>query len=155
MRIFTLICALMAWATSSQAQVVFDGTFRLSQIEGVKVMIIDTATGACWTNLKEVREYAEEKLRIKDAKILGQNDLIHASLKNYGLAVEVFARRLYTDDSGPCIGGVTLSLFTFAKVNEKMHVAQIAMHSRILTDHQNLNRLAINLTAELIGKIQR
>ena len=65
MRFFTLICALMVWATSSQAQELHDDAFRLSQIDGVRVSLLDYAKGACWTNLKEVRDYAEEKLRIK------------------------------------------------------------------------------------------
>ena len=33
------------------------------------VLLQDAASGGCWTNLKETREYAEEKLRMKNIQI--------------------------------------------------------------------------------------
>ncbi len=73
MRFFALMSILLAWFSCSQAQTIFDDTFRLRQINGVKVVLAHDAKGACWTNLKEVREYAEEKLRMKGVKILGED----------------------------------------------------------------------------------
>lgn len=39
----------------------------------IGVSLSDDATGACWTNLKEAREYAEEKLRIKGFNVITVN----------------------------------------------------------------------------------
>ena len=153
MRFFTLICALMVWATSSQAQELHDDAFRLSQIDGVRVSLLDYAKGACWTNLKEVRDYAEEKLRIKGVKI---NDEIGMDPgKDYVLEISVAAGRLYQDGSGPCIGVAGSSLYTVAFIEGKRHIAEIAWNASLKAEKQNFNRHTIKITAELIGKLQR
>ena len=62
-----LIALLMTLATQAGAEV-YDKNFNF---KGTKflVMLHDIAKGGCWTNLREVREYAEEKLRIKGATL--------------------------------------------------------------------------------------
>ena len=40
------------------------------------MVIDDGAKGACWTNLKEVREYAEEKLRTLGVKVSETNYMV-------------------------------------------------------------------------------
>ena len=44
--------------------------FKEMGIKNVKIVIQDDIKDGCWTNLKEVREYTEEKLRIIDATSL-------------------------------------------------------------------------------------
>ena len=126
----------------------------MSQINCVLVSIADGATGACWTNLKDVREYAEEKLRIKGVKIFGENRKLEPR-KDYVLEIGVNAARLYQDGSGPCVGVARVSLYTVAFIEGKKHLAEIAWHSSINAEKQNFNRHAIEVTAELIGKLQR
>ena len=71
MRFFAFLFAITAW--SSQAEADYHSAFDFSEIASVHVQLVDTATGACWTNLKEVREYAEEKFRIKGVKIVDKS----------------------------------------------------------------------------------
>ena len=61
----------------------------LKKIE-VNVELADNATGACWTNLKETREYAEEKLRtfgitVSDTKYMS------TKIEHYWLVIGVSA----------------------------------------------------------------
>ena len=51
----------------------------LRSIKSVYVSLNDFATGGCWTNLREVREYAEEKLRTKGIKTTDDGTIMDAA----------------------------------------------------------------------------
>ena len=71
MRTF-LIALLMTLVTQATAQYFFfDENQTAESVKSLEVNVVlsDHATGACWTNLKEVREYAEEKLRGRGIKV--------------------------------------------------------------------------------------
>ena len=63
-----LIALLMTFATQAGAWI-YDDNFALRNTMQMAVSIRDSARGGCWTNLRESREYAEEKLRISGAKV--------------------------------------------------------------------------------------
>lgn len=81
----------------------------------VYVDLNDSAKGGCWTNLREVREYVEEKLYSRGARISANIGLLENNV--YRLNVSVTGGRLYTDGSGPCMGayGVRLDALTTVK----------------------------------------
>ena len=54
---FILTIAFMVFAVQASA-------LPLDKIKAM-VNLVDQAKGGCWTNLRETREYAEEKLRMK------------------------------------------------------------------------------------------
>ena len=155
MRFFAFLCALMFWSSSSQAQNVIDYTFRLSQINGVKVVLTDDAKGACWTNLKEVREYVEEKLRMKGVTVLADNTPIGGFIKIYQLSIGVIALRLYQNGTGPCFGGIRVNLETASTIDGKFHNSLIADHFVVAAKDQNLNRDVILSVGEMIDELQR
>ena len=81
----------------------------------VNVAIHDAVTDGCWTNLREVREYVEEKLYSRGARIKADLGLLDDNA--YRLYVSVTGGKIYTDGSGPCIGafGVRLDGLTMVK----------------------------------------
>ena len=88
----------------------------------VNVSIQDGATGACWTNFKEVREYAEEKLRTLGVKV-SETNYMEAEANIYWFIIKVNARRLYKDGSEPCNGNYSISLEGWATINDVTHLA--------------------------------
>ena len=64
----------------------------------INVELGDGATGACWTNLKEVREYAEEKLRTVGLKVSDVEYMV-AEKNTYWFVISVNANRLNKDGS--------------------------------------------------------
>ena len=60
-----IIALMLTFASQAGAEII-DESFN---IRGKKfyVYLIDGASGGCWTNLREVREYAEEKLQMRGA----------------------------------------------------------------------------------------
>jgi len=48
---------------------IFSPNVNLKDLGAIKVVISDMATGGCWTNIKEVKDYADGKLEIAGAGI--------------------------------------------------------------------------------------
>jgi hypothetical protein len=119
--LFTLLAPSLAWAN--------DGFFvqqpitkeHLESLE-VNVSIADNATGACWTNLKEVREYAEEKFRTLGVKV-SETELMSADANIYWFTISVSASRVYQDGNGPCFGNYHIRLKGWTRINDVVHLA--------------------------------
>ena len=120
MRFFAIVIFLAFWSVKADAHV-FDKNFKLSSVSSVEVRLFDGATGACWTNLKEVREYAEEKLRMKGVNVVPRDSSVIADYnKSYALKIHVEAGRYFTDGTGNCIGFLSLSLFKLCIKSENI-----------------------------------
>ena len=108
----------------------------------MNVVLSDHATGACWTNLKEVREYAEEKLRGRGIKVT-DTEYMQAENKIYWFNIIVFARRFYEDGSGPCVGDVRIDLKGWAYINEVRHKALLGEAAVRFASPESFNRAVI------------
>jgi len=119
--LFTLLAPSLAWADDG---FFFDPLITKEYLESleVNVSINDNATGACWTNLKEVREYAEEKLRTLGVKVSETKYMI-AEENIYWFSIRVSASRVYQDGSGPCLGNYLISLEGWSDINGVDHLA--------------------------------
>jgi len=82
------LLAMMLTFGSQAGADVFDTDFKLRKLASIGVSLYDGATGACWTNLKEVREYAEEKLSMKGAKI-DNEAYVSLEANRYNFDIEV------------------------------------------------------------------
>ena len=119
--LFTLLAPSLAGANGD---FFYDTSITKEYLENleVKVSINDNATGACWTNLKEVREYTEEKLRTLGVKV-SETGYMVAEANLYWLTINVNAGRPYADGSGPCYGDYKISLIGWVKINDVTHLA--------------------------------
>ena len=127
-RILKLASFLVILASNAAAEDRFfwDDNITADYIKNLEVRVAlgDNATGACWTNLKEVREYAEEKLRTFGVKV-SQNPFNDAKENIYWLRIEVNAKRVYEGETGPCLGYYRLSLRGWVVINNVMHFATL------------------------------
>ena len=80
----------------------------------VKVEIDDSVDGGCWTNLREVRTYAEEKLYQRGAKITQDYGFLEDN--HYRLLISVTGGKLYANGTGPCTGSYDVRLDGFMVV---------------------------------------
>ena len=134
----TLVCS-----PAVAGPVVWDKEFSISDTKALKVYLSDNDSGACWTNLRETREYAEEKVRMLGGKI-DDFDLPLASERQYELKIFVHLQRYFVDDTGPCYGNVRIALRTFTQIDTFFHSSEIAHFSAVLLDPNNLNKETIN-----------
>ncbi|WP_288939235.1 hypothetical protein [uncultured Roseovarius sp.] len=81
-------------------------------IRSIHVRIADSASGACWTNLKEVRDYAEEKLRAKNYNLIDK--VQSPKVPDFTFWIGVVAQR---DSMDTCDGAINVSVQTLARVD--------------------------------------
>jgi hypothetical protein len=125
----------------------------LRNFKPVNVILEDNAEGACWTNLKEVREYAEEKLRIKGIAVTDKMTVGLASDGYYNLILEVNARRLYKDGTGPCVGSYNLRMLGADYVGGFFsYVALGGASNRTAVQKDNFNRSTIEMVSQFFDK---
>ena len=129
----------------SQAMAGTAQNYNRNLIQDVYVVTADSAKGGCWTNLKNSREYAEEKLRSKGIKTRSEPGA------EYILKIFVLAFR---DKTGWCVGTVQTSLETLALVDDTMPVsATVGKRSILLQAKDNLNNEVLDTISKLISDL--
>ena len=83
---------------------------KFDQFDEVKIFINDDVNGGCWTNLKEVREYSEEKVKMS-GMTLNDNGYHH-----YTFVVNAIGRR----SGGMCEGHITVGLYSSIELEEDL-----------------------------------
>jgi hypothetical protein len=142
------ITALMTglWCGTASAQWVF-ANVNPQSIGPVAVTLYDDVSGACWTNLREVREYAEEKLRMSGYEIRDDN-----SGFRYELGIHVLGYR-----NRGCIGSIRIELMSLNIANRvEGHILGehvVARYSYVANDPNNLNNVVIEVVQELIDEL--
>ena len=128
-----LVAFLMTVSTQASTQ---DMTYSDLRKFKVSVFIADDAKDACWTNLTESREYAEEKVRSAGATVVP-----HASIPDYVVVVRV--RSVRDTAFGSCFGSIRLELVTSTMVNGRRHEATAIESGAIFMGLQNANSRVI------------
>ena len=128
-----------------------DSDFKLSATRSVAVVLLDDAEDGCWTNLRETREYAEEKLSSKGAKIIPKEDYLTNS---YAFIIHVVG---YRNTIG-CAAriGVRLETVTFIKNSNGdaiVHPAIASRTGRLITVYDKANNEVLNVVKAFIDEL--
>lgn len=108
--------------------------FKEMGIKNVKIVIQDDIKDGCWTNLKEVREYTEEKLRIIGLKAVDETSSVTQADLN--LAIIGVGQKTLTG----CVGnGEAVIYYTQPIGGSSKRVTVTAIASRIITFYGNGN----------------
>jgi predicted TIM-barrel fold metal-dependent hydrolase len=112
----------------------------LSKIS-VTVFIDDNAKGACWTNLREVREYAEEKFRFKRVKVVPYGKQFDPDSSAYMFQISVAAYRNFANNAGPCVGHLFFKLSGWSLLHGVKHNIEMGYHlSKVHAESKNFNQ---------------
>ena len=126
---FVFLAILLTFSTQTSAD---EMTYSDLKNLKVNVLLADSAKGACWTNLTESREYAEEKLRSAGATVV-----LPPSVPDYVLRLNVMSRR---NKALPlCYGSIRVELLTPTMVNGRNHEALAIYSYAIFMGRQNVN----------------
>ena len=126
---FVFLAILLTFSTQTSAD---EMTYSDLRNLKVNVLLQDNAKDACWTNLTESREYAEEKLRSAGATVV-----LSPSVPNYFLRLNVMSRR---NKALPlCYGSIRVELLTPTMVNGRNHEALAIYSYAIFMGRQNVN----------------
>jgi hypothetical protein len=130
---FVFLAILLTFSTQTSAD---EMTYSDLKNLKVNVLLADSAKGACWTNLTESREYAEEKLRSAGATVV-----LPPSVPDYVLRLNVMSRR---NKALPlCYGSIRVELLTPTMVNDRNHEALAIYSYAIFMGRQNVNTYVI------------
>ena len=112
----------------------------LSKIS-VTVLIDDNAKGACWTNLWEIREYAEEKFRFKRVKVVPYGKQFDPDSSAYVFQISVVAYRNFANNAGPCVGHLFFKLSGWSPFNGVKHdIVMGYLLSKVHAESENFNQ---------------
>ena len=116
-------------------------TSEFNKLGSINVVLNDNASDACWTNLTESREYAEEKVLMAGSKPQPKlEDRFWGH--DYILSIKVNSSR--NKALGLCYGDIEIALFTVAEYNGFLHEASLLQYNGPFMGKNNVNRDVIN-----------
>ena len=73
----------------SQASAWVSQDFKLSNVDEINVKIVDQADDGCWTNIGEVKRYAEDKLELAGHNVYRKRKDGWTGFKHYKLRIQI------------------------------------------------------------------
>ena len=103
MRLFALILMLIVptWGVAQK----FNAEMRLTDLNPIYVSVNDFASGGCWTNLKEVKTYASDKLELGGGVL---TDSLEEVLKGNAYALNILVNAKRHSTLGICYGNISI-----------------------------------------------
>lgn len=145
---FAVLGSLVCFGNGVKAEML-DPTVGPNEIGAVSVAMNDSAVDACWTNLKEVREYTEEKLRIQGYELSGDD----RALVDYTLVIDVTG---YRSKAAPvCVGSIIVMLVK-GSVNEDIFGLHVINMENVVTTsprNGNLNDRVIEIVQKTVDSM--
>lgn len=133
------------------SEYIIDATLNLNDVGPIKVRTIDDVSGGCWTNIKEVKNYAEDKLEMAGADLSYTIDRMAIAGARNRFDIYVSGNRL---NSGLCVGDVEVSLNRFAKsqIGDHIGVLFFSRMSVAFTNPRNFNNQVLDAVKGAIGE---
>lgn len=120
----------------------------LKNLKYIEVVIDDKAKNGCWTNLRESREYAEEKLRSVGATLYNGQEKFHGEY--YVLVLQVRSRR--NKNLPICYGSIRVQLVTGTVINGFVHTSMPTIgYESVFMGLDNANNAMIQAIQELFN----
>ena len=116
-------------------------TFDFHKLGSINVVLNDKASDACWTNLTESREYAEEKVIMAGSKPQPKSEDRYWG-NDYLLVIKVTSNR--NKALGLCYGDIEIALITAVEYNGFIHEASLWNYNGPFMGQNNVNREVIN-----------
>ncbi len=112
----------------------------------ISIQILDGAKNGCWTNIGEVKRYAEDKLELAGARVTSENNYLWAPSAT--LEIEVNAVRA---KNGNCLGMLYTSIVSKSNQGSYFHIQVFSRLNNIFSGYQNANELALEHVGEALG----
>lgn len=143
-----LIVSLLIFATQASAWV--SKQFIPESVSLITVTVDDQAKDGCWTNIGEVKRYAEDKLELAGFVISRKKFEGYQDRKHYLLGVSIMSRR----NGGKCYGLIRLSIFKNSWDNNVGGLLHVGELGGIFSGHDNANQLALRYVNNFIQEVE-
>jgi hypothetical protein len=144
----TLMIALMMTLATQAGAEGRDKSFNISG-KNFFVLLNDGAVGGCWTNLKEVREYSEEKLRMLRA-------VVGSGWEKDGFVFEIFVNsERVINNSNFCYGYVEVKVLDMKYWGPPINrTALVSSYGSIVISDPNLNNSVLDLVKKALDEFK-
>ena len=147
---FIFIAIFMTFATQASADVFTYADIK--DLKHIEVVLSDRAKNACWTNLSESRQYAEEKLRGAGATLFSPDTDEKYYGEYYAFIIDVASRRSKT--MALCYGSIVIKIATPVSISGNDHDATAQSYQAIFTGKQNVNVAVIESIQTFLEKLK-
>jgi hypothetical protein len=141
MKFLAITVAVLFTTTNAANATFYSPDANASSVGSITVRLFDSAANACWTNLRQAREYAEEKLHIEGYNVLAEGG-------EYDFNISVTSQR---DNRGVCFGYVNVTIWAFSYRNGVGGVHQIGSSTTTFLHPDNFNTAVIEVIAQMVA----
>ena len=134
----------------SQASASVFKDFVPANISKIHIEIVDQATEGCWTNIGEVKRYAEDKLRLAGFNVPEGNFEGYDDIKHYVFVISITAQR----NGGLCFGAIDLNIQRATSLNSTIGMFSLGAGSSIFSGMQNVNQGALEIIGNYMKEVE-
>jgi hypothetical protein len=145
-----LLIAVMFVLFGSQASASVFKDFVPANISKIHIEIVDRATEGCWTNIGEVKRYAEDKLRLAGFNVPEGNFEGYDDIKHYVFVISITAQR----NGGLCFGAIDLNIQRATSLNSIIGMFSLGAGSSIFSGMQNVNQGALEIIGNYMKEVE-
>jgi hypothetical protein len=146
---FALILFLIApsWAGAQ----IYDPDKKLQDLGIMRILVEDSSSSGCWTNIREAINYAEIKLELAGARLVPSSNYWPAYYEATAFVISVTATR---NSAGTCGGLVKISTGAFyngtdTKASGLIYYSSVATAA---TDGENFNQLVLGTIQDALNE---
>ena len=140
--------SLLMFATQASAFV--SKGFIPANVSQIHVVINDSASDGCWTNIGEVKRYAEDKLRLAGFNVPEGNFEGYDDIKHYVFVISITAQR----NGGLCFGAIDLNIQRATSLNSIIGMFSLGAGSSIFSGMQNVNQGALEIIGNYMKEVK-
>tara|TARA_B100000768_G_scaffold128818_1_gene119436 strand:- start:610 stop:1068 length:459 start_codon:yes stop_codon:yes gene_type:complete len=145
-----LLIAVMFVLFGSQVSASVFKDFVPANISKIHIEIVDRATEGCWTNIGEVKRYAEDKLRLAGFNVPEGNFEGYDDIKHYVFVISITAQR----NGGLCFGAIDLNIQRATSLNSIIGMFSLGAGSSIFSGMQNVNQGALEIIGNYMKEVK-
>lgn len=145
-----LLIAVMFVLFGSQVSASVFKDFVPANISKIHIEIVDRATEGCWTNIGEVKRYAEDKLRLAGFNVPEGNFKGYDDIKHYVFVISITAQR----NGGLCFGAIDLNIQRATSLNSIIGMFSLGAGSSIFSGMQNVNQGALEIIGNYMKEVK-
>ena len=139
--------SLLMFATQASAWV--SKQFVPSNVSKITVEISDQANDGCWTNIGEVKRYAEDKLELAGHKVLREK-FVGYDDRHYELYITVIANRHETK----CYGSYDFNISKQITDNKVGGIFSAGRFNGNFTGYENINQHILTKIGDLMKEVE-
>ena len=147
----TLITAVMFVVFGSQASAWVSKQFKPNKASSITVEIHDGALEGCWTNIGEVKRYAEDKLELAGFRV-SRDKLVRGSIgrKDFIHRILIYSSR---GGMGGCYGHMVQHLYTPVMSNGVVGLFMAGATDDSFSELRNVNQLALEKVGNFMKEV--